>query len=425
MIEPTHPTTLDQILQSNFQLPSFRKGQKEIIEKIVAGHDLLAVLPTGAGKSLCYQLTAIYKKQLVVVISPLVALMKDQVASLRQMGIAAGCLYAGQDLLEKRAIFNAIKNTGTFILYLSPERVQKEGFAKWIRDQSVGLFAIDEAHCISHWGPDFREEYHQLGLLRELRPDVNILALTASATPPVLGDIIKSLNLRAPLKMIHGFYRPNLYYQVESCRDEDEKNLLLQRAVRQFPEGRILIYCGTRNGTEEVADFLSHYFPKVGYYHAGLESNLRTTIQQAYRRGEYRILVATNAFGMGIDQPDVRLVVHYNMPADVDSLYQQMGRAGRDQEPSTCLVLFSKKDKGLQSFFIESSEASRPIKNIRWRALDAIVEYMESGECRHNYILTYFSDSQTIERCGHCDRCDPYSSRRVTRSSHKVILKKK
>lgn len=425
MTSPSQHSHLESVLKEFFQLSAFRKGQKEILSEVLAGHDLLAVLPTGGGKSLCYQLAALYKKQLVVVISPLIALMRDQVAHLQKIGLPAGCLYAGQEILEKRAIFNAIHRGGPFVLYLSPERVQKEGFAKWIKEQSVGLFAIDEAHCISKWGPDFREEYHQLGLLKDLRPDVNTLALTASATPSVLGDITRSLRMNSPKRMIHGFYRSNLYYQVEPCVDEDDKNLLLQKALRQFPDGRIIVYCGTRKSTEEIADFLGHYFPKVGYYHAGLETSLRNTIQQAYLKGEYRILVATNAFGMGIDQPDVRLVVHYSMPADIDSLYQQMGRAGRDQKESTCLVLFSKKDKGLQSFFIDSSEAAPSVKNKRWRALDALTDYLETGECRHSFILDYFSDSQKISECGHCDMCDPSSNRRIARHAAKVILKKK
>ncbi len=421
----TNQDHLTDLLQKVFKLPDFRLGQKEIITHVLQGHDLLAVLPTGGGKSLCYQLTALYKQQLVIVVSPLIALMRDQVASLQRLGIPSGCLYSGQDLLEKRAIFRAIQQKGPFVLYLSPERTQKEGFAKWIVDQSVGLFAIDEAHCISQWGHDFREEYHKLGILKELRPDVTTLALTASATPIVLADITKSLKMNSPLATIQGFYRPNLFYQVENCMDEDDKNLLLQKAIRKFPNGRILVYCGTRKATEEVASFLAHYFPKVGYYHAGLEAALRTSIQQSYLSGNIRILVATNAFGMGIDQPDVRLVVHYNIPSDIDSLYQQMGRAGRDQKDSTCLVLFSKKDKGLQTFFIDSSEGSRALKNKRWRSLDALLTYAEEWYCRHSYILNYFNDSRRLTKCGHCDVCEPHSDRKIHRSETRVVLRKK
>lgn len=422
---PPLESDLNEILRLHFKLKKFRTGQLEIISSVLEGKDLLAVLPTGGGKSLCYQIAALYKQKLVVVVSPLIALMRDQVLALQKLGVPSGCLYAKQDLLEKRAIFKAMNQGGPFILYLSPERIQKEGFAKWIADQPVALFAIDEAHCISQWGDEFREEYSQLGILKELRPDVNTIALTASATPVVLNDITQSLKLNSPLRMIHGFYRPNLYYQVETCIDEDEKNLYLQKAIRKFPEGRILVYCGTRNGTQEVAAFLSSFFPKVGYYHAGLEPSLRTSIQKSYVEGGFRILVATNAFGMGIDQPDVRLVVHYNIPANIDSLYQQMGRAGRDQKDSTCLVLYSQKDKGLQTFFIDSSESTRTIKNKRWRALDALLAYVEEYECRHSYILNYFNDSRRLKSCGHCDVCDSKSHRRVLRSEPKVILRKK
>ena len=416
---------LADVLKTHFKLDAFRTGQEDIILSVLEGKDLLAILPTGAGKSLCYQIIAIYKQCLVIVVSPLIALMRDQVTSLHKLGIPAGCLYAGQDMMEKRVIFNAINNKGPFVLYLSPERIQKEGFAKWIKVQTIGLFAIDEAHCISQWGTEFREEYHQLGLLKDLRPDINTLALTASATPSVLQDITKSLKLNSPIKMVHGFYRPNLYYQVENCINEDEKNLLLQQAIRKFPEGRIIIYCGTRNTTEELAHFLSSYFSSVTFYHAGLETSVRTLVQKNYIDGKARILVATNAFGMGIDQADVRLVVHYNIPSDIDSLYQQMGRAGRDQKDSTCLVLFSKKDKGLQSYFIESSESVRAVKNKRWRALEALLEYMENYNCRHAHILNYFCDSRKLKFCGHCDVCNPQSNRRVTITTPKVTLRKK
>jgi len=405
--------TFEELLKNSFNLNSFREGQKQIISGVLAKKDVLAVLPTGGGKSLCYQFPALYLETLVIVISPLIALMKDQVASLRRQGIPAGCLYSGQSASEKIEIFNRISQGGTFILYLSPERVQKEGFQKWILHRSVGLFAIDEAHCVSQWGHDFREEYGQLSVLKTLRPDVPTLALTASATPTVLSDIAKQLRLRSPELRVHGFYRPNLYYQVEMCGDEDSKLELLTQALQQTPEGRVIVYCGTRKVTESIFEFLNLRFKKVGFYHAGLSNGERTQTQEAYTKGDLRILVATNAFGMGIDQPDVRLVVHYQMPANIDSLYQEMGRAGRDGLPSTCLMLYSKKDKGLQSYFIQSSEASAVIKNSRWRNLDALIDYAEGSECRHAEILTYYKDAVRIEKCGHCDNCDPESSRKI------------
>ncbi|MGE5084720.1 MAG: RecQ family ATP-dependent DNA helicase [Bacillota bacterium] len=409
------PAVLDQTLQESFGLTQFRTGQKEIISGILNKKDVLAVLPTGGGKSLCFQFPAVFKKQLVVVISPLIALMKDQVMSLTKKGIPAGCLYAGQSDLEKRTIFQEIEKGGTFVLYLSPERVQKEGFHRWIQSRQIALFAIDEAHCVSQWGHDFREEYSQLNILKRLRPDVPILALTASATPTVLADISINLNLQNPERRVHGFYRSNLYYQVEFCADEEAKMAMLLQGLKQAPTGRVIIYCGTRKVTEELAAFLQKRIAQVGYYHAGLTNNERTQTQEAYERGDLRILVATNAFGMGIDQPDVRLVIHYQMPANIDSLYQEMGRAGRDGFDSTCLMLYSKKDKGLQTYFITSSEAPKEIKNSRWRNLDALVNYAEGGECRHAEILTYYKDAQRIERCGHCDTCIPQSERKVVR----------
>ena len=404
---------LTATLKKAFNLDSFRIGQKEIITDALSGKDVLAVLPTGGGKSLCYQLPAVLENKLVIVISPLIALMKDQVASLRKKGIPAGSLHSGQPDSEKRQIFQEMQKGGAYVLYLSPERAQKEGFQKWIQDRPIALFAIDEAHCVSQWGHDFREEYAQLKILKNIRPDIPILALTASATPTVLADISKHLQLKDPARHVRGFYRSNLYYQVEFCEDDDAKTLMLLHALNNNPEGRVIVYCGTRKVTESLSAFLAMQYPKVGCYHAGMANEDRTSTQQAYERGDLRILVATNAFGMGIDQPDVRLVVHYQMPGNIDALYQEMGRAGRDGLESTCLMLYSRKDKGLQGYFITSSEAPQEIKNARWRNLDALVNYSEGGECRHGEILTYYKDAQRIQRCGHCDVCSPGSERRI------------
>ncbi|WP_374029195.1 ATP-dependent DNA helicase RecQ [Bdellovibrio bacteriovorus] len=411
----------ESLLQKYFNLSQFRRGQKEIIDAVMAKRDVLAVLPTGGGKSLCYQYPAVHFQQLVIVISPLIALMKDQVMALRKLGIPAGCLHSGQSDDEKREVFAELNKGGAFILYLSPERAQKEGFQKWVQHKQIALFAIDEAHCVSQWGHDFREEYAQLNNLKKLCPQVPILALTASATPTVLDDISKHLHLKNPARMVHGFYRSNLYYQVELCEDEEAKVAFLLQSIKQHSQGRIIVYCGTRKVTESIALLLQKKFSQVGFYHAGLSAEVRAQTQDAYARGDLRILVATNAFGMGIDQPDVRLVVHNQIPANIDALYQEMGRAGRDGEDATCLTLYSKKDKGLQSYFIHSSEAPEEIKDARWRNLDALVNYAEGGECRHAEILTYYKDSQRIERCGHCDNCAPQSARKVSKPLYQKV----
>lgn len=422
---PIDQNQMEKTLQTSFGLSQFRIGQKEIISGILAGKDVLAVLPTGGGKSLCFQFPAVFANKLVIVISPLIALMKDQVMSLQKKGIPSGCLYAGQTDTEKLQIFKDIEKGGTYLLYLSPERVQKEGFQRWIQNRAIAVFAIDEAHCVSQWGHDFREEYSQLEILKRLRPDVPVLALTASATPTVLADISINLKLKSPERRVHGFYRSNLYYQVEFCADEEAKMAMLLQAIKQSPEGRVIIYCGTRKVTEELAGFLQKRLDHVGYYHAGLSTAERTETQEAYANGDLRILVATNAFGMGIDQPNVRLVAHYQMPANIDSLYQEMGRAGRDGLDSTCLMLYSKKDKGLQTYFITSSEAPKEIKNARWRNLDALVNYAEGGECRHAEILTYYKDAQRIDKCGHCDTCLPQSNRKISRPVEALKAPKK
>ncbi len=421
---PNQNSEYVDLLKSQFKLENFRVGQLEIITSIIEKRDVLAVLPTGGGKSLCFQFPAVKLQQLVVVISPLIALMRDQVQSLRAMGIAAGAVHSGQSEEEKHDVFVRMRKGGAFVLYLSPERAAKETFQNWILNKKIALFAIDEAHCVSQWGHDFREDYSKLGILKKLRPDVPTLALTASATPTVLTDIEKQLQLKEPEQRVYGFYRPNLYYQVEYCADEETKMKMLRQAMIQNPTGRIIIYCGTRNTTEKVASLVQRESKSVAYYHAGLSPEQRTKTQEAYARGEVRILVATNAFGMGIDQADVRLVVHYQMPSTIDSLYQEMGRAGRDGQDSTCLMLYSPKDKGLQSFFIQGSDAPKKIKDARWKNLDALINYSEGGECRHAEILTYYKDVQRISACGHCDSCLPESKRRIDKTLAEMLSSK-
>ena len=303
--------SLSALLKEKFGYDSFRRGQLDILMSVLSGRDTLAVMPTGGGKSLCYQIPALYREGIVIVISPLISLMKDQVESLRRLGVSVGSLHSGQEMDDKREIFAELARAKHFVLYVSPERVQKPGFAEWVKRQKISLFAIDEAHCVSSWGPEFRQDYHRLNLLRQIRPEVPILALTATATPMVLRDIATQLKLQDPARHVYGFYRPNLYSQVEICENEDAKIRILREALRRTPEGRIIIYTGTRKQADQLASELSDEFPSIAAYHAGMIAEKRTQVQQAYEEGKTRILAATNAFGMGIDHPDVRLVVHF------------------------------------------------------------------------------------------------------------------
>ncbi|RMF12435.1 MAG: ATP-dependent DNA helicase RecQ [Candidatus Dadabacteria bacterium] len=407
-------TDVEAVLHERFGFRELRPGQAAVLGSVLSGRDALAVMPTGGGKSLCYQLPAVLRPGITLVVSPLISLMQDQVEALRQRGIAAGAIHSALSLDERRRVFADMSEADHFLLYVAPERLRSPRFADWFRKAPIGLVAIDEAHCISQWGHDFRPDYRELRQLRDWRPDTPMLGLTATATPQVLDDIEVQMGLSGADRHIWGFYRPNLYYQVEWCHNDEEKLAWLEAAIDQFPDGRIIVYCGTRKQTEELSAHLSRKGHRCGYYHAGLAPEIRDRTQQRFGDGELRILAATNAFGMGIDHPDIRLVIHMQMPANIESLYQEMGRAGRDGDDSTCLLLYARKDRRLQEWFIQQSDAEADVAEARRRALDLLVQYAEGGECRHAGILTYFRDQQRIDACGHCDACDLESPRRVT-----------
>lgn len=342
------------VLQPSFGLPGFRPGQREAIETILAGRDLLAVMPTGAGKSLCFQAPAVAHPGLTLVVSPLIALMKDQVDGLRMRGIRAGYLASGQSTEERREMLRAIDRGELDLLYVSPERLRDQSFVQRLARSGVWLVAVDEAHCISTWGSDFRPDYLRIPeSIGRLPGRPVIAAFTATATRQVREDIIERLRLDDPGRVLAGFDRPNLRFEVEFCANQRSRLDKLARRVQQY-DGTGIVYCGTRKATEEQADYLRDHGRRALPYHAGLSSEERSRAQDAFMSGEIEVICATNAFGLGIDKPDVRFVIHTTLPPSPDAYYQEAGRAGRDGLPSDALVLYTSSDRGLQEWLIDA-----------------------------------------------------------------------
>ena len=401
---------LTRQLSEQFGFAKFRPGQEEVIRAVLAGRDAMAVMPTGQGKSLCYQLPATLLPGLTLVISPLIALMQDQVAAMKQRNIAAAAFHSGLTGLEKSRVTQDLHQKRLQLLYLAPERMQHEGFLQLLRSLWVSLLVVDEAHCISQWGHDFRPDYLKIGRLRQELTNPPCLALTATATARVQTDLCKRLSLRDPFKLVAGFRRANLALSVRLCQSRQEKLATLERLVRETEKGTILIYCATRRGVEEVAEWLGQSHQSVGYYHAGLSDEERQLVHDDFRRGNVRILAATNAFGMGIDKSDVRLVVHFDIPGSVEAYYQEVGRAGRDGRPAACCLLFHERDLATQEYFIqqaaqdpEGADRAERMKTL----LQEMLGYVSVLDCRQLAILEYFSDDdeRALGPCGLCDRC--------------------
>jgi ATP-dependent DNA helicase RecQ len=389
------------ILKTHFGFDQFRPLQEEIIGCVMAGRDAFVLMPTGGGKSLCYQLPGLMLPGVTLVISPLIALMKDQVDALKANGIPAEFINSTLtrveiDRIQTEALRGKIK-----ILYVAPERLAIHEFQLFLQKINVSLMAIDESHCISEWGHDFRPDYRNLHLLRSRFPEVPALALTATATKKVREDIIYQLSLDKAKTFISSFNRPNLFYAVLPKKDSYDQ---LVRILREGQNESAIIYCFSRKDTEHLAADLRQEGFEALAYHAGLESEARRIHQEKFIRDEAQIIVATIAFGMGIDKPDVRLVVHYHLPKSIEGYYQETGRAGRDGLPSRCLLFFSYADSIKQQYFIRQIEDEAERKNA-YRKLDQMVEYGETAACRRAHLLAYFGEAYPEESCGGCDAC--------------------
>lgn len=392
-----------ELLERHFGYKSFRPQQQEVIEHVVQGNDAVVLMPTGGGKSLCYQIPALAFEGLTVVVSPLIALMKDQVQALQGNGIPAAFLNSSLEFQEEQIIRQQLRKGELKLLYVSPERLFQQGFLDQLGELNVSLFAVDEAHCISSWGHSFRPEYKQLHVLKQRFPQVPVVALTATADRTVRGDIAASLGLRDPRVFISSFDRPNLSLAVLPGQDRWKA---IERIMNRHVGKCGIIYCNSRAGAEKLAAKLRGIGVKADFYHAKLDPLERSRVQDDFIQGKLHVICATIAFGMGIDKSDVRFVIHYNMPGTVEGYYQEIGRAGRDGKSAETILFYSYADVQTHMHFAEEIQDPR-YKEVVVAKLDRIKEYAEAQVCRRTILLSYFSE-ETVEACGNCDVCkDP------------------
>ena len=401
-----------EVLSRYFGYTQFRGAQEELIDAVLSGRDGLGVMPTGGGKSLCYQIPALLLPGITLVISPLISLMQDQVLALKSVGVPAAYLNSSLSLEQQSLVLRNLRQGRYKILYAAPERLLGEGFLAMAREVPISLVAVDEAHCISQWGQDFRPSYLKIPEFLQTLPQRPVVsAYTATATPTVRRDIQKCLNLRNPLVKVTGFDRPNLRFEVRTP-DSKRGTLLTLLALRKDKSG--IVYCSTRKEVDSVCSFLLDKHFAAARYHAGLPDELRRKNQEDFLYDRKTVMVATNAFGMGIDKSNVSYVIHYNMPQSMESYYQEAGRAGRDGEPAECILLFGKRDIVTAKFLIEKSyeesdlseEDRALLKQQDMKRLWAMVDYCQTPGCLRQYILSYFGQYNT-PKCGNCGNCAP------------------
>ncbi|MGC4953831.1 DNA helicase RecQ [Actinomadura citrea] len=400
MTSPETPETLDT-LRRVFGYDAFRDGQREIIEHVVAGGDALVLMPTGGGKSLCYQIPALVRKGTGIVVSPLIALMQDQVDALRALGVRAGFLNSTQDFDERRVTEAQFTAGELDLLYLAPERLKLAATVELLDRGDVSLFAIDEAHCVSQWGHDFRPDYLTLSGLHERWPEIPRIALTATATEATRGEIASRLRLEQARHFVASFDRPNIQYRIEPKTDAKRQLLRLLQSEHKGDAG--IVYCLSRNSVEKNAAFLSENGIEALPYHAGLDAEIRATNQARFLREDGLVMVATIAFGMGIDKPDVRFVAHLDLPKSVEGYYQETGRAGRDGLPSTAWLAYGLQDVVNLRKMIDGGEGDAAHRRRQGMHLDSMLALCETVECRRVQLLNYFG--QSGEPCGNCDTC--------------------
>jgi ATP-dependent DNA helicase RecQ len=406
------------LLKQFFGYESFRPLQEEVMRDALAGHDTFVLMPTGGGKSLCYQLPALAKGGLTIVISPLIALMKDQVDALHEAGVAATFLNSTLNADEARRCLAGLYNDEYRLLYVAPERLVLPEMLERLAEWQPWLIAIDEAHCISEWGHDFRPEYRQIAELRGRFPKTPLMALTATATGRVRADIVSQLKLREPKRYVASFNRANLTYRVIP-RNQPLRQVL--DVAKRHDGASGIVYCGTRNGTERLAKRLGEQGIRAVPYHAGLDADVRAKNQEAFIRDEVQIVCATIAFGMGIDKPDVRFVIHHDLPKNIEGYYQETGRAGRDGLPADCVLLFNASDVAKQTGFIEEKTDEHE-RTVARQLLQQMVHFAETSDCRRRSLLDYFSEAFTDKNCGACDNClDPKETFDGTEAAQKFL----